>query len=75
MPVLRQKTSTQLWLNEGQGWKDFGSFVQKAGQSVWLGEGYLTEKEIYRVICGMCRVTPSITMSPLKSMETQEQKK
>jgi|YelNatPaOPRAMG01_1025707.scaffolds.fasta_scaffold99750_2 hypothetical protein len=47
--VLRQKTSTHVWLNEGQGWQDFGSFVQKAGQSIWLGEGYLTEKESYRV--------------------------
>ena len=27
-------------------WKDFGSFVHKPGESVWLGKGYLTEKEI-----------------------------
>jgi hypothetical protein len=47
--VLRQKTSTHVWLDEQRGWKDFGSFVQKSGQSVWLGEGYLTEKQIYRV--------------------------
>lgn len=46
--VLRQKTSMHVWLNEGQGWQDFGSFVHKAGQSIWLGEGYLTEKGIYR---------------------------
>jgi len=47
--VLRQKSSTHVWLDEQQGWKDFGSFVQKPGQGVWLGESYLTEKEIYRV--------------------------
>jgi hypothetical protein len=47
--VLRQKTRTHVWLNEQQGWKDFGTFVQKPGQSVWLGAGYLTEKEIYPV--------------------------
>jgi hypothetical protein len=47
--VLRQKARTHVWLNEQQGWKDFGTFVQKSGQSVWLGAGYLTEKEIYPV--------------------------
>jgi hypothetical protein len=47
--VLRQKARTHVWLNEQQGWKDFGTFVQKPGQSVWLGAGYLTEKEIYPV--------------------------
>jgi hypothetical protein len=47
--VLRQKTRTHVWLNEQQGWKDFGTFVEKPGQSVWLGAGYLTEKEIYPV--------------------------
>ena len=26
--VLRQKTITQVWLNEQQGWQGFGSFVQ-----------------------------------------------
>lgn len=47
--VLRQKTSTHVWFSEQQGWQDFGSFVQKSGQSVWLGPGYLTEAEIYPV--------------------------
>jgi hypothetical protein len=47
--VLRQKTSTHVWLNAQQGWQDFGSFVQKAGQSVWLGRGCLTESQIYLV--------------------------
>jgi hypothetical protein len=45
--VLRQKTNTHVWLNEQQGWQDFGSFVQKAGESVWLGCCYLAEEHIY----------------------------
>jgi hypothetical protein len=47
--VLRQKTSTQVWLNEQQGWQGFGSFVQTPGQSVWLGRCYLAESHIYPV--------------------------
>jgi hypothetical protein len=47
--VLRQKTNTHIWLNEAQGWRDFSSFVHKAGQSVWLGQGYLSESGIYPV--------------------------
>ena len=47
--VLRQKTVTQVWLNEQQGWQDFGSCVQKSGQSVWLGQSNLAESHIYPV--------------------------
>jgi hypothetical protein len=47
--VLRQKTNTHVWLNEQQGWQDFGSFVQKAGESVWLGRCCLAEEHIYPV--------------------------
>jgi hypothetical protein len=47
--VLRQKASTHVWLNESQGWCDFGRFTKQAGQSVWLGQGYLSEKGIYPV--------------------------
>jgi len=47
--VLRQKTSTHVWLEVEQRWQDLGAFVQGAGESVWVGEGYLTESEIYRV--------------------------
>lgn len=47
--VLRQKTSTHVWLKEQPGWQDFDSFVQKPGQSVWLGPCYLTEYQIYPV--------------------------
>jgi len=45
--VLRQKSDTCVWLNELNDWNTFGSFVQKAGGSAWLGHGYLTSKEIY----------------------------
>jgi hypothetical protein len=47
--VLRQKTSIHVWLNEAQGWQDFGNFVQKPDQSAWLGKGYLAEEHIYPV--------------------------
>ncbi len=47
--VLRQKTNTQVWLNEKQDWQDFGNFIQKPGQSVWLGKAYLTAEHIYPV--------------------------
>lgn len=45
--VLRQKSDTCLWLKSSAEWTPFGSFIQKPGQSFWLGAGYLTAKEIY----------------------------
>lgn len=45
--VLRQKSDTCLWLDGSEAWKPFRSFIQKHGQSFWLGHGYLTAKEIY----------------------------
>jgi len=45
--VLRQKSDTCLWLEQSSQWKPFDNFIQKAGQSLWLGKGYLTTKEIY----------------------------
>lgn len=47
--VLRQKSDTLLWLDEVHDWRTFGSFIHKPGQSLWLGKGYLTAKEIYPV--------------------------
>lgn len=47
--VLRQKRSTHVWKNEKSVWQDFGSFVTKPGQSVWLGPCYLAESQIYPV--------------------------
>jgi hypothetical protein len=45
--VLRQKSDTCVWLNPSNEWKPFGSFIHKAGQSIWLGHGYLTASKIY----------------------------
>jgi hypothetical protein len=45
--VLRQKSNTGLWFNEQTGWRGLGSFVQRAGQSVWFQNAYLTQQEIY----------------------------
>jgi hypothetical protein len=45
--VLRQKSDTCVWLDQYHAWKPFGSFVCVSGQSIWLGRGYLTAKEIY----------------------------
>lgn len=47
--ALRQKSDTGLWLASSTEWKSFGSFIQKPGQSFWLGRGYLTAQEIYPV--------------------------
>ena len=47
--VLRQKSRTGVWLSEPHGWQAFGSYLRKPGQSIWLGNGYLTAKEIYPV--------------------------
>jgi hypothetical protein len=45
--VLRQKSDTCLWVNHLNEWKPFGSYVNRAGQSLWLGHGYLTANQIY----------------------------
>ena len=47
--VLRQKADSGVWINEQMDWQAFGSYLQKPGQSIWLGHGYLTAKEIYPV--------------------------
>ncbi len=46
---LRQKSDTCLWFSDVQGWLPFGSFIQKPGQSFWLGSGYLARNHIFRV--------------------------
>lgn len=45
--VLRQKSDSGVWLQNSTDWKPFASFVEKAGQSRWLGHGYLTSSHIY----------------------------
>ncbi len=47
--VLRQKTSVHVCLARETEWHDLGSWAKKAGQSRWLGKGWLTESEIYPV--------------------------
>jgi len=47
--VLRQKSDTGVWLASSTEWAPFGSFIQKPGQSLWLGRGYLTAQQIYPV--------------------------
>jgi len=47
--VLRQKSDTGVWDNPHNQWNSLGSYVQKAGQSIWLGQTYLTKTEIYSV--------------------------
>jgi hypothetical protein len=45
--VLRQKSDTRIWLDQYYEWKRFDSFLHKAGESLWLGHGYLTANHIY----------------------------
>lgn len=47
--VMRQKSDTCLWFSETQGWQPFGSFIQKPGQSFWLGTGCLARNHIFPV--------------------------
>ena len=47
--VLRQKSDTLVWSQIGNLWKPFGSFVQKAGESLWLGEREFSQTHIYPV--------------------------
>ncbi len=45
--VLRQKSDTLVWSQTENQWVPFGSYVQKAGQSVWLGKRELSQTHIY----------------------------
>jgi hypothetical protein len=47
--VLRQKSDTGIWSATEQQWKPFGSFIQKAGQSIWLGSSEFSQAHIYTV--------------------------
>lgn len=47
--VLRQKADTGVWSAVENQWKPFGSFVQKAGQSIWLGSREFSQAHIYTV--------------------------
>jgi hypothetical protein len=45
--VLRQKSDTGIWFNPDRSWQPFRNYIQRPGQSFWLGSGYLTASEIY----------------------------
>ena len=47
--VLRQKGRTHVCLPGQMEWRDFGSWVEKPGRSVWLGKGWLTQSKIFPV--------------------------
>jgi len=47
--VLRQKGNTGLWLDERTGWQRLDGLVQRAGQSAWCPNGYLTQSDILPV--------------------------
>lgn len=42
--ALRQKTNTLVRLGKRSEWLAFATYIQKPGQSVWLGQAYLTRK-------------------------------
>jgi hypothetical protein len=45
--VMRQISKICLRLEQSSAWQPFGSYVHKAGESVWLGHGYLTAQKNY----------------------------
>jgi hypothetical protein len=47
--VLRQKSDTGVWSAIDQQWQPFGSFIRKAGQSIWLGAREFSQTHIYTV--------------------------
>jgi hypothetical protein len=47
--VLRQKSNHHVRLTAQGPWQDFGHLIQHAGQTLWLGRGWLTEQSAYRV--------------------------
>lgn len=47
--ALRQKSDTNVWSVLEKEWQPFGSFVQKAGQSIWLGAREFSQTHIYPV--------------------------
>jgi hypothetical protein len=47
--ILRQKGNIGLWLEERTGWQRLDGLVQRAGQSAWCLNGYLTQSDIFPV--------------------------
>lgn len=44
--ALRQKARTCVWEEARADWRKLGSYVQKAGQSVWLANTYLPDRTL-----------------------------
>jgi len=42
--VLRQKSNTLVRVGRQTAWQAFATHIQKPGQSIWLGQAYLTQK-------------------------------
>ncbi|MHB8777587.1 MAG: IS4 family transposase [Anaerolineales bacterium] len=42
--ALRQKTNTLVRVGRQTAWQAFATPIQKSGQSLWLGQGYLTQQ-------------------------------
>ncbi|MFZ5903184.1 MAG: IS4 family transposase [Chloroflexota bacterium] len=47
--ALRQKGNLGLWLKEKTGWQRLDNLVQRAGQSAWYPNGYLTQSDIFPI--------------------------
>ena len=45
--VLRQKSNTLVWSSSENLWQPFGSYIQKTGQSFWLGKACLSQSHIH----------------------------
>lgn len=45
--VLRQQSNTLIDLTLHNHWQRFGDVLHRAGESKWLGPGFLTEKHVY----------------------------
>lgn len=45
--VVRQKASHHVQLTAQTGWQAFGDLIHRAGQSLWLGQGLLTQKHAH----------------------------
>ncbi len=41
--ILRQKGNNLVWTKAAQAWLPFSNTIEKMGQSLWLGSGYLTQ--------------------------------
>ena len=55
--VLRQTGRTKIWTELEQVWVSFSSTIERAGQSIWLDAGYLTETDIFPVnLCAHWKV-------------------